>query len=337
MTEMPHSKIAVVLVNTGSPAAPTKEALSQYLAEFLGDPRVVEISPWIWKPILHGVIIPKRAQASAERYKTVWTEDGSPLMAISKRTAQALGQALGEDYCVTWAMCYGTHRLGDVLKRVMASSPRALIVLPMFAQYATQTTEAVYDALGRAVRRLDIRIPIARIYDWFDHPLYIEALTESVREHWAHDGTLGLMNDEKLMMSFHGIPQASTNRGDPYEMQCQRTANALRRALELDAHQVELVFQSKFGRQKWIGPAASDRAQALGESGLRRLDVICPGFAADCLETLEEIACELKRTYEQAGGRRFTYIGALNDSAAAVRLYAALVRQAQETLPEPVR
>lgn len=322
-----EQKTAVVLVNTGSPAEPTREAVARYLGEFLGDRRVVEMHPLLWKPILHGIIIPRRAQASADRYKTVWGPDGSPLMAAAERTARALQAELGEAYSVAWAMCYGTHRVADVLERVVRDNPSKIVVVPLFPQYASQTTEAVFDALNRAVKSLRIASKITRIRDWHDNAAYIAALAQSVRKHWAAVGKI-VGSKQKLMVSFHGIPQASSRRGDPYEGQCKKTAELLRVALELSPEQIEVVFQSKFGRAKWLEPAADVTAVQLGRGGLERLDVICPGFAADCLETLEEIATELKETYEAAGGRNFSYIAALNDTPPAVKLYAELVRGA---------
>ena len=323
------SKTTVIIVNTGSPSAPTKEALAQYLLEFLGDRRVVELSPLIWQPILRCIIIPRRSEASARRYKTVWTKDGSPLMAISAQTAAAMQKKLGEDFCVTWAMCYGTHRIAEVLAQVGQTKPDRIVILPMFAQYATQTTEAVYDALNRATKKNPMDCKILRIRSYHNHPLYIEALAAGVRRHWENAGTLGAKG--KILMSFHGIPQASSDRGDPYEKQCKETAMLLAQKLGLSDEQYEVAFQSKFGKAKWLEPSAVDAAQRLGRIELERLDVICPGFAADCLETLEEIASELKGVYEAQGGRGFFYIPALNVQKEAIDLYASLVQEALES------
>lgn len=318
-------KTAVVIVNTGSPAAPTKEAVARYLAEFLGDRRVVEMHPWLWKPILHGIIIPRRAQASADRYKTVWTQEGSPLMAICARIAAGMQQALGDGYCVDWAMCYGTRHIPEVLERIVGTAPARIIILPLFAQYATQTSAAVFDQVDAFVRRTGCTVPIEKIEDYHDHPDYIEALAQSVEETWKERGKIE--GNAKLMLSFHGVPLASSLRGDPYEKQCRRTAELLVERLGLACGQWELVFQSKFGRAKWLEPAAVDVAARLGGDKLERLDVLCPGFSSDCLETLEEIATELKGIYEDAGGRGFGYIGCLNDTARAVELYARIVRE----------
>lgn len=322
------SKTAVLICNTGSPAAPTKEAVAAYLAEFLGDRRVVEMTPWLWQPILRGIIIPRRAQASADRYKTVWSEKGSPLVAATCETAEGLQRVLGDDFIVSWAMCYGVQRIEEELPRLAALKPERIVVLPLYAQYATQTTEAVFDAVRRVQKKAKDLPPVTTVSQYFDDDAYIEALANRVRRHWERVGDLG--SDGKLMMSFHSIPQASSDRGDPYEVQCKQTAEKLRRALGLKSEQVVQVFQSKFGRAKWLEPFAVDTAPALGRSGLKRLDVICPGFAADCLETLEEIATELRSIYEEAGGTGFHYISCLNAEDDAVELYAALVKKALE-------
>lgn len=323
-----NSKIAVLICNTGSPAAPTKQAVGKYLAEFLGDRRVVELPPWLWQPILRGIIIPRRAQASADRYKTVWTNKGSPLVAVTSETAQKMQAVLGEDFIVSWAMCYGVQRIDDELARLAALKPERIVVLPLYAQYATQTTEAVFDAVRRVQKKIPSLPRVTTIKDYFDDKTYIKALARSVRMHWEKTGGLG--TDGKLMMSFHSIPAVSSQRGDPYEAQCKRTAELLRQELGLSKDQVVQVFQSKFGRAKWLEPFAVDAAPALGKAGLSRLDVICPGFAADCLETLEEIATELRGLYEQAGGTGFHYIACLNAQDDAVALYADIVKKALE-------
>lgn len=326
LNPMQNSKIAVLIVNTGSPAAPSKEAVAQYLLEFLGDRRVVEMHPLLWQPILRGIIIPRRAQASADRYKTVWTENGSPLMNITDQTARVLQKALGENFAVDWAMCYGTRRIAEIMEKIVATQPSRIVILPLYAQYATQTTAAVYDAVDCAVKKLHIQTPIVRIHDYHDEPAYIEALAECVRMHWKQKGALG--DHGKLLMSFHGIPQASSDRGDPYEGQCRRTAQLLQEALGLTDEQVEIAFQSKFGKAKWLEPSAVSVAERLGQEQLSRLDVICPGFAADCLETLEEIASELKGIFQSAGGGHFHYIEAINAGSSAAKLYAQIVRKA---------
>ena len=281
-------KTAVLICNTGSPAAPTKEAVAKYLAEFLGDRRVVEMNPLIWQPILRGIIIPRRAQASADRYKTVWTQKGSPLVAATSDTAQGLQKVLGDEFIVSWAMCYGVQRIDE------ASSPRS----------PTQTTEAVVDAVRRVQKKVRDLPGVVTISHYFEEDAYIEALAARVRAHWEKVGDLG--DEGKLMMSFHSIPAVSSERGDPYEAQCKQTAEKLRLALGLKKDQVVQVFQSKFGKAKWLEPFAIDTAPELGR----------------------QIATELRSIYEKAGGSGFHYIECLNAQDDAVALYAEIIRKA---------
>lgn len=321
-------KTAVLLVNTGSPEAPTKEALAVYLKEFLSDRRVVELSPWIWQPILRGIIIPRRAEASARRYRTVWTEDGSPLVAHCKHIAEKLQTRLQGRALVRFAMCYGTHRLREVIPELCAQGVEKIVVLPLYAQYATQTTESVYDEVSRVMETKQ-GVEVQKLGAYFDRPLYIRALAETVRKHWEKAGHLGPKG--KLLMSFHGIPQVSSDRGDPYEKQCYETAKLLATELDLTPEQWTVSFQSKFGKAKWLTPSSIDAAKEAAGSGVDRLDVICPGFSCDCLETTEEIGAELKSIYlsvAPVGKARFFYIGAINESDAAVDLYEELLKQA---------
>lgn len=327
MPEANPKETLVLLVNTGSPAAPSKEALKTYLAEFLGDSRVVEMPRLLWLPILHGIILRKRPEASAARYKTVWTEKGAPLVAVTAETAEALEKALGEGWKVRWAMRYGTHRVVDELPKFLDEiRPERLVVLPLFAQFATQTTTAVYDAVEAVRKKHPWRGKTVSIQHYHTNPAYIRAVADDVRRHWAAVGPLG--EKGKLLMSFHGIPQASSDRGDPYEAQCRETARLIAEELGLPADAWTLSFQSKFGRAKWLEPASIDTAKRLASEGVERLDVICPGFAADCLETIEEIGDELKGIFLAAGGKTFHYIPAMNAQPEAVAAYAAIVKSA---------
>ena len=318
----------VLLVNTGSPAEPTPAALKTYLAEFLGDRRVVEMPRILWWPILHGVILPKRCEASAARYRTVWTPEGSPLVVTTKKTARALENVLGEGFCVRWAMRYGTERVADVLPQALKEGFKRLVVLPLFAQEATQTTAAVYDAVDAALQKTGWQGEVVRIRHYFDHPDYIEALAEKVRRHWDRRGFL--TGKGRLLFSFHGIPQKSVDNGSDYEKECRETARLVAERLGLKKEAWGVAFQSKFGRGEWLKPSTADVVPRVAREGVLRLDVMCPGFAADCLETLEEIADELKKAYEAAGGREFRYIPALNDGEDAVKAYAAVVKSALE-------
>ena len=322
-TNLESAQRVILIVNTGSPAAPTRDAVASYLGEFLGDPRVVEMSRWLWLPILHGIIIPRRSEISAARYRTVWTDEGSPLVRTTAATASALQQHVPQGTHVAWAMCYGTERITQVLPDLLRHQPEELVVLPMFAQYATQTTEAVYDAVDAVLAKSASSCRVRRIRDYHNHPSYIRALAQSVREHWSKNGELG--ENGRLLISFHGIPQACSQRGDPYEKQCNTTARLLAEALGLSSDQWVLAYQSRFGRAKWLEPNVVDKVRELAGQGTPRLDVICPGFAADCLETLEEIGDELRRIYEQAGGGVFNYIPALNDRPEGIEAYAEIV------------
>ena len=247
-------------------------------------------------------------------------------MAVTSDTAQGLQRALGDEFIVSWAMCYGVQRIDEELLRIAEQKPGRIVLLPLYAQYATQTTEAVFDAVRRVQKKVRDLPCVVTISHYFEEDAYIEALAARVRAHWRKVGDLG--TDGKLMMSFHSIPAVSSERGDPYENQCKRTAEKLRLALGLEKRQVVQVFQSKFGKAKWLEPFAVDTAPELGRQGLKRLDVICPGFAADCLETLEEIATELRSIYEKAGGSGFHYIECLNAQDDAVALYAEIIRKA---------
>ena len=320
------NRTALLIVNTGSPAAPTPQALEQYLLEFLSDRKVVDLPPWFWQPILRWHILPHRCPKSAARYQKVWTKDGSPLVANTARIAEGLKRALGETWSVHWAMCYGTNRVDDVLPKVLESAPDRLVVLPLFPQYATQTTEAVFDAVDRAVRSVRSDVRQLRITEYFEHPAYIKAVAARVRAHWAAVGPLE--KGDKLLISMHSIPACSIKKGSPYERECRRTAELLAAELQLSESQWTLAFQSKFGHSKWLEPSAVDTASRLGKEGVRRLDVVCPGFAADCLETLEEIGIDLKETFLVSGGGAFHYIPATNDSPEAIDAYAGIVRDA---------
>jgi len=323
----PRSETLVLMVNTGSPAEPTADALKLYLSEFLGDKRVVELPKVIWWPILHGLVLPKRAEASAERYRTVWTEEGSPLVAVTRRCADALQKTLGEDYVVIWGMRYGTNRVADVLPKILKEEGfQRLVVLPMFAQYATQTTAAVYDVVDEVLKKTGWTGDVVRIESYYNHPDYIEALAENIRLHWDAQGFL--TGKGRLLFSFHGIPQASVDKGSPYEKECRETARLIAERLGLRDEAWSLAFQSKFGRGEWLKPATVDVAERFAKEGILRLDVICPGFAADCLETIEEIATDLKAVYLTSGGKEFRYIPALNDGERAAKAYAAIVRGA---------
>ncbi len=312
------NRIGVLLVNLGSPSAPTAAALRRYLAQFLSDPRVIEIpQPWWWL-ILHGLILRVRPTKSAQKYATVWTPAGAPLIVQSQRQALLFTGLLGErlkreglpaDLVLTRvAMRYGEPSIAEGLAGLRAGGCDRLLVLPLYPQYAASTTGSVSDAVGEALRRHRF-VPAWRMARPFhDDAGYILALARRVNAYWERHG-----QPEHLLLSFHGLPKFSLDRGDPYHCHCHKTARLLTRELGLKDGQWTLTFQSRFGRAEWLQPYTAEVLRDLGKKRLKRLDVFCPGFVADCLETLEEIAMEGRQTFLDAGGGEFHYIPALND------------------------
>lgn len=312
----------VLLVNLGSPAAPTPAALRRYLKQFLSDRRVVNLPPLLWQPILRGIILTTRPRRSARLYQSVWTAEGAPLVVNTRCQAAGLATRLaGQGVAVAFAMSYGAPSLAQGLAQ-LAGCERVL-VLPMFPQHSASTQGAVFDALAAALRPA-MRLPTLRfVADFHDHPGYIGALAASVRAHWAAHG-----RGDRLLMSFHGLPQRNVDRGDPYAGQCARTARLLADALDLKDDQWQLAYQSRFGKARWLEPATDATLRAWGAQGLARVDVVCPGFVADCLETLEEIAIGGRHIFQAAGGGQFQYIASLNDSPAWLDALADMARAA---------
>jgi ferrochelatase len=312
------ARIGVLAMNLGTPEAPTASALRTYLAEFLSDPRVVEIPPAIWTLILHGFILRTRPAKSAKKYAAIWTPDGSPLMVWSRRQAQVLAGMLGErckriglpaDHIqVELAMRYGKPSVADALAALKQARCERILVLPLYPQYAAATTASACDAVFDALRRMR-RQPAVRTVDCFhDDPGYIQALAGCINDYWVRHGW-----PDKLLLSFHGVPKFSLDKGDPYHCHCQKTAHLLGIELGLKEVEMQVTFQSRFGRTEWLKPYTSVVLHDLGQRKLRRVDVFCPGFVADCLETLEEIAIEGKKEFVSAGGGELHYIPALND------------------------
>jgi ferrochelatase len=303
---------AILLVNLGTPDAPTAPAVKRYLAEFLGDRRVVDLPRLLWLPILHGIILNTRPAKSAAKYAKVWTPEGSPLKVHTERQAKLLKGLLGlrgrNDLLIDWAMRYGNPSIPSVLDRLQAAGATDICVLPLYPQYAGSTTASTQDAIDAWQARQPNPPAITLINDYHQHPGYIAALAASVRAHWTTHG-----RGDKLIMSFHGIPQRAVDLGDPYAGQCHATANALAAALELPAGAWQATFQSRFGAAKWLQPYTQPTLEKLAGEGLERVDVICPGFPADCLETLEEIALECREAFIERGGKAFHYIPCLNE------------------------
>ena len=318
---VPAARTGVLLVNLGTPAAPTTAAVKRFLAQFLHDRRVVDASRWWWCPLLHFVILPLRSPRAAKNYASIWMPEGSPLMVYSQRLAQGLRAAL-PDYEVELAMRYGEPSVGQALQALRARGATRLVVLPLYPQYSTTTTASVLDAVGDALAVA--AMPHDTITDYHCDDAWLDAVAASVLAHWAAHG-----RGEKLMLSFHGIPQRLVDRGDPYAAQCAASARAIAARLGLDDGAWQLTYQSRFGREQWLGPATIDTLEAWGAAGIRTVDVVCPGFATDCLETLEEIAVVNAAAFARTGGT-LRYIPALNDSPAHVEALAALVRRRLE-------
>jgi protoporphyrin/coproporphyrin ferrochelatase len=304
-------RTAVLLVNLGTPDAPTPAALRRYLAEFLWDPRVVEIPRPLWWLILNGVILRTRPAKSAAKYASIWTEHGSPLLHWSARQAEGLQAELarrGHAVLVRHAMRYGAPSIASVLDGLQAEGATRVLVLPLYPQYAAATTASTFDAVS-AWARQSRRMPELRFVNrYHDDAGYIRALAASVREHWALHG-----RGQTLVMSFHGVPARSLTLGDPYHCECHKTARLLAEALGIGKDKYIVTFQSRLGRAKWLEPYTEPTVKQLAEQGIKRIDAICPGFASDNLETLEEIAMEAKEAFLHAGGERFDFIDCLND------------------------
>ncbi|MBM3387712.1 MAG: ferrochelatase [Betaproteobacteria bacterium] len=316
-TEPPYThgqaaRTAVLYCNLGTPEAPTAPALRRYLAEFLGDGRVVEIPKPIWWLILHGLILRVRPAASAAKYAGIWSPQGSPLMVHTQAQAQGLEQTLrerGHQVLVRHAMRYGQPGIAEQLDALKAEGVQRVLLLPAYPQYSGTTTASVFDAVYRW--GLNIRhLPELRFVNrYHDDAGYIAALAERVRSHWATNG-----QGEVLVMSFHGVPLRTLQLGDPYHCECLKTGRLLADQLGLPADKVQITFQSRFGKAKWLEPCTEAALTALARQGVRHVDVVCPGFTVDCLETLEEIQQEAQAAFVHAGGARFGYIPCLNDS-----------------------
>ena len=302
----------VLLVNLGTPDQPTTAAVRRYLAEFLWDRRIVEIPRLIWWLILHGIILRLRPRQSAERYKGVWTEDGSPLLAIGRRQLAALETRL-EQQCpgpvkLALGMRYGNPSIASALRELQAADARRLLVLPLYPQYAASTVASTFDKVTEELARWRWLPEWRMITHYHDQPDYIAALAASIRDAWQEQPPA-----EKLLFSFHGVPKRSLLAGDPYHCECHKTARLVAEALELPSDRWAVSFQSRFGRAEWLQPYTSELLKDWARQGISSVDVICPGFSADCLETLEEITDENRTFYLEAGGKQFRYIPALND------------------------
>ena len=313
-TSSANGQSAILLINLGSPETPTTPAVRRYLREFLADPRIVEMPRALWWLILNGFILPTRAKKSAEKYASIWTPEGSPLKVHTEKQVKLLrgylGQA-GHHVVVAHAMRYGEPSIPATLSRLKMAGCARILLLPLYPQYSATTTATACDSAFTWLQKTRNQPELRVVRSFADDPAYIAALAASVREHWMRHGQPDAST--RLLMSFHGMPRAMAEKGDPYPDECRSTAQLLAKALNLSENDYLLCFQSRFGRGEWLRPYTETSLSALGKEGIRRIDLICPGFPADCLETLEEISLAGKTIFLQAGGQEFHYIPALND------------------------
>jgi ferrochelatase len=317
------SGTAVLLINLGTPSAPTASAVRRYLAQFLSDRRVIDYPRWLWLPLLYGVILRVRPRRSARAYAKIWTPQGSPLLANSQALANKLAAELvGAKIQVALGMTYGEPAIGDAIHNLLADGVRRIVLLPLYPQYSATSTAAAFDAVFAALRAVR-RVPEVRsIADYHAEPGYIDALAASVEKYWFTHG-----RGERLLLSFHGIPERYVNAGDPYREQCLAAARLLRERLGISETELVVAFQSRVGRERWLAPYTDDTLAQLAHSGVRHVQALCPGFAVDCLETLEEIARRGREQFLAAGGQRLDYMPALNATDAHVRVLANLIRR----------
>ena len=317
MSASDTSGTAILLVNLGTPDAPTPRAVRRYLGEFLMDPRVVALPRWLWAPLLHGVILPLRSARVARKYARIWMPGGSPLAVHTQRLAAAVQERMPQAR-VVHAMRYGGPSIQDVFAALRRDRIQRVVVLPLYPQYSTTTTASVDDIVRRARN-----MPTHSIRDYHRDPAWVNAVADSIRAHWAANGRA-----DKLVFSFHGLPQRVIDAGDPYQSQSEASVAAIATALDLHGNDYVLTYQSRFGRERWLEPATATALADLAHAGVRTVDVVCPGFAVDCLETLEEIAIENATVFKQAGGEALRYIPCLNDTPAHADVLAGLAEQA---------
>lgn len=312
---------ALVLVNLGTPNAPTAAAVRRYLGEFLLDPRVVQIPRLLWWPLLNWLILPRRSPVVAHKYASIWMDEGSPLAAYTQRLANGVQAALPE-WRVTMAMRYGEPALAKSIDALVVDGVAEIVVLPLYPQYSTTTTASVEDVVAESRAKYP-HVVFRVVHDYHRDPHWVEAMAASIRGHWARAGRAG-----KLLFSFHGIPERLVRAGDPYAAQCEASTQAIAMALDIARDDILLTYQSRFGRERWLQPYTLPALQQLARDGMREVDIACPGFAVDCLETLEEIAMLNAEAFVAAGGRSLRYIPCLNDGAAHAQALATIAESA---------
>ncbi len=314
------SKTGILLVNLGTPDAPEPAAVRRYLAEFLSDRFVVDLPPLLWQPILRGAILPFRPRRTAEAYRLIWTEEGSPLAAITRRQVKALQQRLGSEFVVDYAMRYGAPAIASALAGLAEAGCARILAVPLYPQYSGATTGTAEKALLAAFAAAEPEMPMRILRPYYEHDVYIDALAANLRRQIAGFE----FEPQLLLLSFHGLPQRMIERGDPYFLHCSATARLLGERLPIPT---DIAFQSRFGRAKWLEPATDAALAAYPGKGVTRIAIAAPGFSADCIETLEELGIRGRETFLQAGGEQFARLDCLNDSAEGMAMIEALVRQ----------
>ncbi|MCP9758205.1 ferrochelatase [Aquitalea sp. S1-19] len=318
------AKTGVLLINLGTPDAPTTKAVRPYLKQFLSDPRVVEIPRLLWWPILNGIILNTRPKKSAEKYASIWTQEGSPLLVHTQKQCKLVKGLLGErgqqNLVVDYAMRYGNPSVESVICQMRERGVDRLLVVPLYPQYAASSSGTALDAVFTTLLKQRNMLEVRTVRHFHDHPGYIAALAQRVSSYWRQNG-----RPDKLVMSFHGVPKSTLIKGDPYHCECLKTGRLLAEALELGADDYIVTFQSRFGRAEWLQPYTAPTLKALGKAATRRVDVVCPGFVGDCLETLEEIAMEGKEDFLMAGGGEYRYIECLNESPVWIDALADII------------
>ena len=324
---VPEPKVGVLLINLGTPDAPEARAVRRYLAEFLSDRRVVEIHPIVWKPILHGLILRTRPRRSAEAYRQVWTNEGSPLAVITERQKRALRERMGDRVHVDYAMRYGSPGIAGAVERMVRMGCTRILAAPLYPQYCAATTATANDAVFATLAAMRAQPALRTLPPYFDDPIYIEALRANLQRQLDSLG----FKPERLLLSFHGMPQRTLELGDPYHCHCRKTARLLSEAL---GREVDVAFQSRFGKAKWLEPATDEVLAGYGRNGIT-VAVAAPGFSADCLETLEELGIRGRETFVTAGGKQFARLDCLNDSAEGMTMLQRLITRELAGWMEP--
>lgn len=317
-----NNKVGVLLANLGTPKRPVCPGLRDYLSEFLQDPRVIELPRFFRWLLVKGIIINFRAHKSARTYREIWTEQGSPLLLNSQALASKTAELLGDDFDVVCGMRYGEPSIEQKLKEMQQRGVREVVVIPLYPQYSGSTNGSTFDAVAKTYSKFRWVPKLKFVDSYYQQPSYIKAVADSVRRHWQEH-----QRGQKLIMSFHGVPKKYIDKGDPYQAQCQQSAQAIADELGLQEHEWMLVFQSRFGAEEWLQPYCDKTLESLPHQGIDNIDIICPGFSADCLETLEEIDQENREIFLEAGGKTYQYIACLNGHQDHAQLMADIVHQ----------